>query len=156
MNTYIREYADSDYSIFKNMFIEYFHGDFNIEIPAEEYDEICKGIVRRVNEKTVFLDILMADDAPKGFIIFQIDTPNSDWCEFEGRGFIRELYVEKKSRMKGYGRILVENAEKKLYALAVPCIYLTTDDARGFWIKSGYTDTNEVCRANDIPILRKG
>jgi len=45
----------------------------------------------------------LLDDKIIGFVNYQIDTLDSDWCEREGWGFIREIYVDKTLRGKGLG-----------------------------------------------------
>ena len=77
------------------------------------------------------------------------------WCEKEGYGCIREMFVSVDQRGKGYGRSLAIHAEKELQKLSVPYIYLTTDDNKDFWTKVGYRDTGEICIKNDGSIFIK-
>lgn len=58
-------------------------------------------------------------------------------------------------RGRGYGSILIVNAEKKLYDKGVEHIYLTSDKAGGFWRQCGYKETGEVSVINHDPIFRK-
>ncbi len=46
--------------------------------------------------------------------MYQIDSPKSDWCQKEGFGFIREIYINEELRNQGLGKILVDYAERFL------------------------------------------
>ena len=151
----IRGYMEPDYTAFKEMFGEYFLNDFNIELTEKELENICREITQKVKENILFLDLLMLNNSAKGFIIYQIDSPSSDWCEKEGYGFIRELFIAADFRKKGYGKDLAVYAENKLWDLSVPYIYLTAYESKNFWIKTGYQDSGEVSAKNDDRIYIK-
>ncbi|HEX3076917.1 MAG TPA: GNAT family N-acetyltransferase [Lachnospiraceae bacterium] len=90
-----------------------------------------------------------------GFICYQIDTDKSDWCEREGWGFIKEIFINRTLRGKNYGVKLVYHAETKLYAKGVDHIYLTSDEAGEFWNLCGYRNTGIVSSINHDPIYEK-
>jgi len=112
-------------------------------------------LIRHASDGIVFLDILTIDDDAKGFILYQIDSPQSDWCVKEGYGFIRELYINADSRYAGHGRALAVHAENQLKLRNIHGIYLTTDDAMEFWMKMGYRNSCEICSENYSPIFAK-
>lgn len=151
----IRKYAESDCNAFRDMFSAYFLKDLKIDITAGELENICADIIRQAGVGLQFLDLLIQNGVPKGFIIYQIDSPKSDWCEKEGYGFIREVYVEPEIRKQGLGRSLVSHAEEKLYELMVPHIYLTSDESGDFWQAMGYCESGEASTINNDPIFIK-
>ena len=151
----ISKYKNMYYDIFIKMLGACFNKDYKILLTKQQLEELCKEITQQVNKQIAFLDLLFLDDDAKGFVNYQVDTHQSDWCEKETWGCIRELYVADDVRGQGYGRKLAEHAEKKLLTLSVPNIYLTTDDAIDFWVKIGYRDTGEICAKNEGNILIK-
>ena len=151
----ILPYSASHEDSLKEMLRICFNQDYKIPLTEQQLEALCKEICRQAAEKIVFLDLLFLNGRAEGFINYQVDTPQSDWCEKETWGFIRELYISPALRKKGYGQKLAEHAESKLWALSVPNIYLTTDDAIEFWLKLGYHDTAEICPQNNGSILTK-
>ena len=145
----IRKYTKTDYDVFKEMFIRYFTEDLNVFGTDEEFDKVCKDIDSYTEAQLIFLDLLFENGIEKGFHIYHVDSKVSDWCEKEGYGMIRELYIAPEARKKGCARNLLILAEKHLKNLSVPAIYLTADkDAESFWIKMGYHDSGEICLKN--------
>ena len=151
----IRKYSDSDYNSFKEMLGVCFPQDYNIQLTESQLERLCKDITQSVEAGITFLDFLILDGNAIGFISYQIDSLKSDWCEKEGYGCIREMFVSADQRGKGYGRSLAIHAENELQKLSVPYVYLTTDDNKDFWTKIGYRDTGEICIKNDGSIFIK-
>lgn len=110
-------------------------------------DQHSKGIIRislAANNKTL-----------TGFSIFQIDTPESDWCKRPGWGFIREFYVAPDSRHQGYGSRLAAHTEQCLREMGAEKLYLTSDHAAlTFRQHCGWHPTEEQC-TNGLPLLEK-
>jgi len=151
----IRKYADYDYDSFKEMLGVCFSQDYNIPLTGSQREGLCKDIVQSVEADITFLDFLILGGKAIGFISYQIDSPKSDWCEKEGYGCIREMFISVDQRGKGYGRGLAIHAESELQKLSAPYIYLTTDGNKDFWTKIGYRDTGEICIKNDGSIFIK-
>jgi ribosomal protein S18 acetylase RimI-like enzyme len=151
----IRAYAPEDYGWFKALFGVYMEREFGIELPAPKLEEVCREIARQVGGGIVCLGVLVAGGAPEGFILYQVDTPQSDWCEKEGFGFIREVYVSERLRGQGYGRRLAVYAENTLFAQGIGAIYLTAEKSGAFWEKLGYRNTGEISSNNHDPIFIK-
>ena len=153
----IREYSASDRIAFIEMLVTCFSQDYKLSATQAQLEGWCDTLEQQAAAQIVFLDILTIDDAPQGFILYQIDSPESDWCVKEGYGFIRELYVAKDFRNAGYGKVLVSHAENKLRQRCVPGLYLTTDmdEAAIFWTKMGYQDSGEICPENNAAIFLK-
>lgn len=144
----IRKCADEDCIAFKVMFGRCFRQDYKIPLTENQLGGLCDDIASQVTANVIFLDLLIIDDIAQGFVIYQIDSPDSDWCEKEGYGFIRELYVAAERRRAGHGKSLAAHAETQLRDKSVPGIYLTTDEAMDFWGKMGYRDTGEIAKNN--------
>ena len=157
-NTEIKRYADSDFDAFAQMVGVYFIEDLKEHLNYNPPVRMCKAMIQSVKDDITHLDILRVDDTPIGFIMYQVDSPKSDWCEKEGYGFIREMYIRKDHRRHGYGKTLATHAENQLKKLVVSHIYLTAGAADGsidFWLSVGYADTGEVCDRNNNNILIK-
>ncbi len=154
-NIEIKAFEESDYESFVNMFNSYFLNDCDIKLKYSEIEEICSEIIETSKREVSPLYLIKINKKPVGFIIYQIDTPRSDWCQKEGFGFIRELYIEKNFRKRGLGKLLFTHVEKILEDKSVEQIYLTADDAGEFWERCGFTKTSEVGYKNQIPIFLK-
>ena len=133
----------------------YFRNDFKIEISDKGLDKMCNEISNNSILGISSLDLLIIDEKISGFICYQIDSPNSDWCEREGWGFIRELFIYNNIRGNNLGQVLVNNAEEVLYSNGVKNIYLTSDEAEKFWLSCGYIKTDKVSSINKDPIYEK-
>jgi len=151
----IKPITDYEFEAFAQMLAICFIGDYDIPLTDSQLSDLCTDMTQSAKDRITSIDILFANNEPIGFIQYQIDNPNSDWCEFEGYGCIREVYVNKTHRKQGYGRILVTHAEDELKKQSAEHIYLTSDDATGFWLSVGYTDTGEICDKNNNNILIK-
>lgn len=146
---------ESDYESFVNMFNSYFLDDFKIEVEYSKIQEICLGIMESTKQQVVYLDLMKINNKPIGFIIYQIDSPESDWCQKDGFGFIKEIYIAKGLRNQGLGKLLVAHAEQSLKGKNVEQIYLTSDDSGLFWNQCGYKITHEKGYRNEDPIYIK-
>lgn len=138
---------------FSNLLAEYFR---------ELDDTLPESVVRGAIE-TLILDewsrnilhiAVAVDGAPMGFSIYQIDTPDSDWCKRPGWGCIREFYIRPQDRRQGCGTQLAAYCEQNLYKLGAAQLYLTADDAISFWTHCGYRPSGET-GSNDLEILTK-
>lgn len=102
----------------------------------------------------ICIDLATESEDIIGFSVYQIDRPESDWCQRPGWGFIREFYIVPAFRKSGTGRKLALHTEKALRAMGAQRLYLTSDSAIPFWRKCGWTLSEEVC-SNEQQILEK-
>jgi GNAT superfamily N-acetyltransferase len=151
----IRPFCSNDMYYFKIMFCTYFRNDLKIEITDDEVEAISLEIADSLISNVTLLDLLLLDEELIGFIIYQIDHINSSWCEREGWGFIREIYIARSMRGKGFGAKLVDHAEKVLYDKGAEHIYLTSDEAGEFWSLCGYKKTDKASTINHCTIYEK-
>jgi len=153
-NVVIKKFTDLDFDVFAQMVGVYFVEDLKEPLNYNPPIGMCKAMIESVKDATTYLDILHIDDLPAGFIMYQVDSPKSNWCEKEGYGFIREMYIRKDYRKQGYGKALVVHAEDELKRLSVPYIYLTSSND-AFWLSIGYASTSEICEKNNNHVLIK-
>ncbi|MCL2063069.1 MAG: GNAT family N-acetyltransferase [Candidatus Cloacimonetes bacterium] len=144
----IIKFTESYYIDIKKMLNKCFSNEYYLQLTEKQLEKIYNDLLRQYNSKDLFLDILLQKSIAKGFIIYQIDSPSSDWCEKEDWGFIREVYIVNELRKKGIGKKLVNHAERELLNLSVENIYITADDNKDFWIRLGYKETGEICQRN--------
>jgi len=150
----IKKFTDSDFNAFAQMVGVYFLEDLKEPLNSNPPVGMCKAMVQSVKDGVTYLDLLHLDGVPIGFIMYQVDSPKSNWCEKEGYGFIREMYIREDHRKQGYGKVLAVHAESELKKLSVPHIYLTSSN-NAFWLSVGYASTGEVCEKNSLNILIK-
>lgn len=151
----IYPYRNIDKADFIRMFCTYFRTDFKYDISDKKSEELCNNIANSVMAGVTALDMLAVNGELVGFISYQIDSQKSDWCEREGWGFIREVYISYIMRRKGIGSILVDHAEMVLYDKGTKHIYLTSDEAGEFWRSCGYTETQSLSTINHDTIYEK-
>lgn len=111
-------------------------------------------IDRQSTAEIIHVDLAIEGGTAMGFSIYQIDTPESDWCKRPGWGFIREFYIAPSYRKNGTGRDLARHTETQLRALGAKKLYLTSTVAVPFWQKCGWTLTETLC-SNGQFILEK-
>ena len=151
----VRPYTDCDHDAFAAMFSVCFLQDYGMPLSPEQVTQVCGKIETAARAGVVSIDLAMSGPDAVGFVIYQIDAPQSDWCERPGWGLIREMFVAPNWRKQGWGRRLASHAEQALELRGATNIYLTTDDALEFWLSLGYTNTNQICQRNEGLILTK-
>lgn len=129
--------------------------ELECNIPREiVFGKLADLIDRQCSERIILMDLAMEDSDCIGFSVYQIDSPESDWCKRPGWGFIREFYVVPEHRCAGIGKTLAHYTEASLHSLGAERLYLTADNAISFWQKCGWRLTEEVC-SNELNILEK-
>lgn len=151
----ISQYSPIHRREFEEMLVEYFVFTLKSDIP----EDIVRGklldfIIDNAGRNINHVAIASKNGAPIGFSIYQIDCPNSDWCKRPGWGFIREFFIRRDHRGRGYGTALAAFTEKQLRTMGADQLYLTSDNAIGFWLRCGWSRTHEIC-SNDLEILIK-
>ena len=95
-------------------------------------------------------------DAACGFVIWQVDARENEWCLKEGMGTVRELYVAPAARQKGMGSALVRYAEGKLAAQGADTLYvLPAEGSQAFFLSLGYAEADEYCEETDCNFFYK-
>lgn len=97
-----------------------------------------------------------AEDVPCGFVIYQIDGIENEWCLKEGMGTVRELYVVPQYRGRGAGALLMRFAEEQLVVNGARKIYvLPAEGSQGFFLSLGYAEADEYCDETDCNYFYK-
>lgn len=143
---------------FKNQFADLLCNYFS-ELDAQIPDHIIRGklldlILRLTQQQIIQTDLMTDGGTVVGFAIYQIDTPQSDWCKRPGWGFIREFYICPSFRRQGFGCHLSDHCYNALADLGATRFYLTSDSAIEFWEKCGWKKTTDIC-SNDLLIMEK-
>ncbi len=129
------------------------------QVDAQIPEDILQGklmdlICDQQEQGILHIRLVRCDDAWAGFSIFQIDSPESDWCKRPGWGFVREFYIAPDFRRRGLGKALAEHTEQALRCLGAKQLYLTSDGGIAFWQRCGWQLTPETA-SNDLFILEK-
>lgn len=152
--TQARPFKGTEFESFLPMCSAYFTELLDKPLPQERLAEIARGIWEQAGAGILRLDLLEHGGEAAGFAIYQIDTPQSDWCERVGWGFIREVYVRPSARGRGLGRFWAQYLCAQLTSMGARGIYLTADDAQGFWQACGFELSTQTAH-NDVAILEK-
>lgn len=143
---------DNKKEIFEKLFADYYDelGCDDAEHLVEEY------VVPDCIAGLISVDLLDDGGETAGFIIYQVDGIENEWCEKEGLGDIREIYVAPSLRRRGLGRFMLYAAEMKLkergakQAYALPC-----EQSVPFFEACGYSDSGEFCEELDCNFFVK-
>ncbi len=144
-----RQYSSGDLPAFSDLVTHYYLEDLGAPFSEEQVRATAVDQFSRLAQRGAAPIVLAVhEDTPVGFVIFQIDSPGSDWNDRPGWGFVRELYVAPTFRGQGVGstllaiaaQVLSESGAQDAYALATP-------DSLGFWERAGWAaqeaaDTN--------------
>ncbi|MBN2797245.1 MAG: GNAT family N-acetyltransferase [Clostridia bacterium] len=115
-------------------------------------EKMCNRILKDVKDEILFLELMMIGQQPVGFINYQVDSKRIDWCEREGWGFIREMYMDKAFRNRNLGRVFVSSVLNTLKDNSIQEVYLTSDDSGEFFMKCGFTNSGCISKINEDPI----
>ncbi|MDE6586512.1 MAG: GNAT family N-acetyltransferase [Clostridia bacterium] len=125
---------------FEKLFKAYYDElDCDDDVPhlLEEYvlPDLKAGLIR--------IEIMQDDSEYAGFVIFQCDRIENEWCPREGWGDIREIYVIPSKRKNGLGKFLLYTAEMKLREDGTEkCYALPSENSEGFFTACGYLKGN--------------
>ena len=142
----IEQLQENDYDGFAKIFSEYFVNEMKF---ADDKDKICKFakkfiINQQYVENIIAIELVKFGKEIAGFIIYQIDSEKSDWCERPGAGFIREFYVVPAHRRKSLGSLLIKRSDEMLKKMGTKDVYLASakdDGVIAFYEKNGYHKT---------------
>ena len=139
--------TDAYNPIFTTTFKDYF-SELGITLKEETklWDEINKDM--QMFDIKIF--VLLDREQVIGFSMFQLDKEDNHWCLSVGAGDIREIYVKKEFRKKGYGTYMFKLIKNYFADLNIKEIYLTAskNDGEPFWIKQGFQDTGKINTKN--------
>jgi len=125
--------------------------------PEDTFDDLVEYFQEYFEGLTTFISVI--DGEYRGFVAFHLDTDEMPGYAdgYRGWGHLSEIYMDKKSRGLGLGKMLVDKAEEELKKLGVAAIYLMNllPSNSGFWTASGYTDTGKIVPEEDGRIFEK-
>ncbi|MGN1060489.1 MAG: GNAT family N-acetyltransferase [Candidatus Coproplasma sp.] len=149
----IREIQEKDYEQFEELFCAYYTELGCEDEPCHLFDEY---VLPDLKENLFSVAVAVDGDTLCGFIVYQTDRPDNEWCFREGDGDIREIYVSPSRRNGGMGKELVAFAENELALSGVKNIYvLPTEEAEGFFTACGYSDGGDYCAELDNKVFEK-
>lgn len=149
----IRQIEEKHYDEFKKLFISYYEELDCEDDPCHLFDEY---VLPDLKENLISVAVVLMGEAVEGFVIYQIDTPENEWCFKEGYGDIREIYVTPSARGINAGKMLLEFAEFKIEQQGIKKAYvLPTEETEGFFTHCGYSDNGEYCAELDNKVFEK-
>lgn len=146
MNTY-QIITDFHGDEFTQMFKEYF-AELGISVRNWDglFDEISNGKTKAY--------LCYADGEAAGFLMFE-EIDFESWFFTAECGFIREFWVKKSHRGKGFGTELLRRAEDYFKSEGLSAAILTTETAEGFYLKHGYERRAEITAKNEDTVYTK-
>ncbi|MGN1104741.1 MAG: GNAT family N-acetyltransferase [Candidatus Coproplasma sp.] len=149
----IRQIEEKDYEHFEELFVSYYEELECEDEPCHLFDEY---VLPDLKEGLFSVAVACEGEKLAGFIIYQTDTPENEWCFKEGYGDIREIYVTPSHRKTGVGSKLLTFAENCLTKSGVKGVYvLPTEEAEGFFTRCGYCDNGDYCEELDNKVFEK-
>ena len=139
---------------FRLLLTRYYREGEDAGTPQAEMDDFISYLFSMCTDGTIEGCIAYAD-RPVGFVIWNIDTADSPFSNWPGRGTILEIGVIPESRKTGLGRMLAAHAEDKMLKAGITSFYVCAyGPAVEFWKKCGYEKTDRIAD-NDLPIYAK-
>ena len=149
----IREIQEKDFNEFEELFCAYYEELGCEDEPYHLFDEY---VLPDLKENLFSAAVAVDGETLWGFIIYQTDAPENEWCFRDGDGDIREIYVTPTHRKRGVGKQLLAFAENELSLGGVKCIYLLpTEENENFFIGCGYKDLGDYCAELDNKVFEK-
>lgn len=149
----IRLIEEKDYEQFEELFIAYYEELGCEDEPCHLFDEY---VLPDLKENLFSVAVTEEDEKLIGFVIYQIDTPENEWCFKEGYGDIREIYISPSLRNTGVGSKLLTFAENRLTQNGVKATYvLPTEETENFFTANGYGDNGDYCAELDNKVFEK-
>jgi len=125
--------------------------------PEDCFNDLFEYFQEYFEGKTTYICVI--DGEYRGFVAFHIDTDEMPGYAdgYRGWGHLAEIYMDKKSRGLGLGKILVKKAEEELIKLGVRDIHLMNilPSNCDFWKAVGYTDTGKIVPEEDGRVFEK-
>lgn len=128
--------SDKTQSQFEKLFTQYYD-----ELGCEDDVPhlLSEYVLPDLKAGLISADILFDGENFIGFIIYQVDDIDNEWCHREGWGDIREIFVLPQSRGQGLGKFLILTAEFRLKERGVNKSYcLPAEGTEKFFEKCGY------------------
>ncbi len=149
----VKDIENEDIAQFKRLFCDYYRELDCDDDPAAAFD-CC--VAPDLEAGLLSAAIAREKDGACGFVIWQIDDMINDWCFYEGKADIREIYVSPSARRRGLGKSLLAYAEKRLAEAGADDVYLLpTDDSEKFFVRCGYADIGDYCAELDSKVFGK-
>lgn len=138
---------------FKEMFANYYAElgcDDDAEHLLDEY------VLPDMRAGLVNIAVAEAENEPCGFVVWQGDSIENEWCMREGEGTVRELFVEPYMRGNGVGKNLLSFAEGRIKESgAVRAYVLPSEGSDAFFMLCGYAESDERCDDMDCNFFYK-
>lgn len=144
----IEKLQEKDFESFAKIFAEYFVDEMKFASDRHRIEKIAKNYIIKEQylQDIVCIDVAKLGDKIVGFVIYQIDSEKSDWCERDGAGFVREFYVSPAYRGKKLGSLLIKRSDEMLKKMGATDVYLASAKDSGvilFYEKNGYHRTGK-------------
>jgi len=147
--------AEPDRDIFIQLMTYYYRDGEDANTAQAELDDFISYLFGMCNDGVIHGCIAIAEK-PAGFVLWNIDTFDSPFSNWPGRGTILEIGVAPEFRLSGLGSRLVSHAESEMQRAGTYSFYVCAyGPAVEFWKKCGYLKTDMIA-GNDLPIYAKG
>lgn len=149
----IRLIEEKDYPLFEELFCSYYEELECEDDPCHLFDEY---VLPDLKDNLFSVAVACEGEKLTGFVIYQIDTPENEWCFKQGDGDIREIYVIPSHRKNGIGKNLLTFAENELTQNGIKTAYvLPTEESESFFTCCGYCDNGDYCAELDNKVFEK-
>ena len=146
--------TDNHQTEFYKLLNGYYREGEDADTPQAELDDFISYLFGLCTDGTIS-GCIAVEDKPLGFVLWNIDTEESPFSNWPGRGTILEIGVAPESRKSGLGSALVAHAESKMHNSGIDTFYVCAyGPAIVFWEKLGYKKTDRFAE-NDLPIYAK-
>lgn len=132
---------ETEYALFHELLNAYYRDGEDADTPQTEIDGFIQLLFDLCTRERIS-GCIAWEDAPMGFVLWNIDTPDGVFSNKPGYGTILEIGVSQAYRGRGIGGQLAAYAESQM---AVEEYYVCAyGPAERFWQKCGYHDSGEI------------
>ncbi len=155
MNIQFKAIERSNYRHFHNLMNDYYRDGEDKDTSQDIINDFINRLFIMIEQKSMEGCLVKSDRRFIGFVLWMIDSTNSDFSELPGYGTIAEIGLDSSYRGKGIGKKIVTYAETQMKVSGIKGLYvLVYNQAKPFWESCGYSDIHKN-GANGLPIFIK-
>ncbi len=143
------------YDRFVDLLTAYYREGEDAETSQAVISEFITKLYEMIEQNEICGRLVFQNEVLVGFVLWMIDTAESEFSELPGYGTFLEIGVTKENRLKGIGARIVDYVENLMQEDGIKKFYISAyDPASEFWEKCNYIKTTEKA-SNGLYIYKK-
>lgn len=143
------------YKDFMSLLTEYYREGEDADTNQTVINEFIARLYELIEQNKICGRLVLQGEVVVGFVLWMLDTAESEFSELPGYGTILEIGVSKENRLKGIGTQIVDYVENLMQKSGIKNFYVSAyEPASVFWEKCKYIKTTNKA-SNDLFIYKK-